>query len=96
MDRPRSKDRDRAVSARFAGEGSLRITDDAGHPPPCHQRSMADPPRGDDPATDNLRELLEETRILLPGTELLIAFLVSLPFTERFSALSSTASRLLG
>lgn len=39
-------------------------------------------------ATD-LKELLEETRILLPGSEILVAFLTSLPFTDRFGALTS-------
>jgi hypothetical protein len=38
-------------------------------------------------ATD-LKELLEETRILLPGSEILVAFLTSLPFTDRFGALT--------
>ena len=37
---------------------------------------------GDD---DDLSDLLEETRILLPGAELLAAFLTTLPFTDRFS-----------
>jgi hypothetical protein len=37
----------------------------------------------------SLKELLEETRIILPGTEVLLGFLVTLPFTEHFSHLSS-------
>lgn len=36
----------------------------------------------------DLAELLEETRILLPGSEVLVAFLISLPFTSRFDALT--------
>ncbi len=40
-------------------------------------------------ANDDLGELLEETRILLPGAELLAAFLIPLPFTERFERLES-------
>lgn len=35
----------------------------------------------------NLIELLSETRILLPGTEIFLAFLMTLPFTERFQRL---------
>lgn len=37
----------------------------------------------------SLKELLEETRIILPGTEVLLGFLVTLPFTSHFSALTS-------
>lgn len=43
------------------------------------------PPTRDDPA--NLSELLTETRIILPGTEVFLAFLMTLPFTSRFSTL---------
>ena len=35
-----------------------------------------------------LRELLEEIRVALPGVEILLGFLLVLPFTERFSTLS--------
>jgi len=35
-----------------------------------------------------LGELLEEIRVLLPGVELLFAFLLILPFTERFHEIS--------
>jgi hypothetical protein len=38
----------------------------------------------------DLSELLNETRILLPGTEIFLAFLMTLPFTERFRSLSDT------
>lgn len=38
----------------------------------------------------SLKELLEETRIILPGTEVLLGFLVTLPFTEKFGALTSS------
>lgn len=38
----------------------------------------------------DLAELLEETRILLPGSEVMVAFLISLPFTERFELLTNT------
>jgi len=45
-------------------------------------------------ASDDLSELLEETRILLPGSEVLVAFLISLPFTERFGMITN-AQRLV-
>jgi hypothetical protein len=38
---------------------------------------------------DQLHELLEETRILLPGTQVVGAFLISVPFTQRFGELTS-------
>ena len=34
-----------------------------------------------------LRELLEETRVVLPGLELLFGFLLILPFSERFTSI---------
>lgn len=37
-----------------------------------------------------LRELLEETRVVLPGLELLFGFLLILPFSERFSAIDES------
>ncbi len=37
----------------------------------------------------SLKELLEETRILLPGTQVFLSILLMLPFTSRFDALSS-------
>ena len=37
---------------------------------------------------DDLDDLLSEIRILLPGAELLAAFLIPLPFTEKFGHLS--------
>lgn len=36
-----------------------------------------------------LRELLEEIRVALPGVELLFGFLLILPFSERFEALDA-------
>jgi hypothetical protein len=36
-----------------------------------------------------LRELLEEIRVVLPGIELLFGFLLILPFTETFGSLSA-------
>lgn len=35
-----------------------------------------------------LGELLEELRVILPGAEVLFAFLLTLPFTPRFSAMN--------
>jgi ABC-type maltose transport system permease subunit len=38
--------------------------------------------------SSNLDEMLEETRILLPGSEVLVAFLISVPFSNRFTVLT--------
>lgn len=35
-----------------------------------------------------LNELLQELRVALPGVEVLFAFLLTVPFTERFSKLT--------
>jgi Family of unknown function (DUF6328) len=37
----------------------------------------------------NLLELLNELRVALPGVQVLFAFLLTVPFTQRFSTLSS-------
>lgn len=37
-----------------------------------------------------LDELLHETRILLPGTEIFLSLLLTIPFTQRFDQLSRT------
>ena len=42
------------------------------------------------PDDSSLVDLLNETRILLPGTEVFLAFLMTMPFTERFRVLDST------
>jgi hypothetical protein len=51
---------------------------------------MEKPPEASPPEEekDQLRDLLEETRILLPGTQVVGAFLISVPFTQRFEQLS--------
>jgi hypothetical protein len=37
----------------------------------------------------SLAELLTETRIILPGTEVFLAFLATIPFTSRFESLDA-------
>lgn len=43
---------------------------------------------GDDEEPESLTDLLNETRILLPGTEVFLGFLMTMPFTERFGRLT--------
>jgi hypothetical protein len=38
----------------------------------------------------NLLELLNELRVALPGVQVLFAFLLTVPFTQRFASLTST------
>lgn len=42
----------------------------------------------------NLIELLNELRVALPGVQVLFAFLLTVPFTQQFSALTSGQERI--
>jgi hypothetical protein len=42
----------------------------------------------------NLLELLNELRVALPGVQILFAFLLIVPFTERFDTLSGTQEKV--
>src|SRR5438876_10366059 len=56
-----------------------------------------EPERNETPAERldrNLSELLQELRVALPGVQVLFAFLLTVPFTQRFSALSSFQEKL--
>src|SRR6478672_7072526 len=48
------------------------------------------PPHDGKNAPDDLSDLLEETRILLPGTQIFAGFLITLPFQSRFEKLTAT------
>ena len=45
-------------------------------------------------ADRNLNELLQELRVALPGVQVLFAFLLTVPFMERFQTLTSFQERL--
>ncbi|HVH41070.1 MAG TPA: DUF6328 family protein [Labilithrix sp.] len=49
-----------------------------------------DRPGGEEREQAKLTELLNETRILLPGTEVFLGFLATMPFTQRFVSLDTT------
>lgn len=55
-------------------------TEAAGQPKPPHDGKNA---------PDDLSDLLEETRILLPGTQVFAGFLITLPFQSRFATLTT-------
>src|SRR6201990_1053316 len=44
----------------------------------------------------NLEELLQELRVALPGVQVLFAFLLVVPFNQRFSSVSDFDSSLCG
>src|SRR3982750_1921241 len=45
-------------------------------------------------ADRNLSDLLQELRVALPGVQVLFAFLLTVPFTQRFEELSSFEEKL--
>ena len=49
---------------------------------------MADAPKKDE--SEELIELLNELRVTLPGVQVLFAFLLAVPFTNRWSTVSET------
>lgn len=42
-----------------------------------------------DPSDDDLTDLLSEIRLLFPGTQILVAFLIILPFNSGYTRVSS-------
>ena len=60
---------------------------------------MADPGSGRDESERerldrNLSELLQELRVALPGVQVLFAFLLTIPFAQRFSELTTAQERI--
>src|SRR5262249_45335549 len=49
-----------------------------------------------DPKSDQFKELLQELRVVLPGVQLLLAFLLTVPFDARFELLSDADRALFG
>jgi cobalamin synthase len=75
-----------------AGFGEVPRPADAGVAEPHYAwRAMADGPREDTRSKDERKrdrqmvELLNELRIALPGVQILFAFLLTVPFSQRFS-----------
>lgn len=48
----------------------------------------------EDEDRQRFRELLEELRVVIPGTEVLFAFLLTAPFSQRFAELQSDEQRI--
>ena len=60
---------------------------------------MADPGSGREESEDerldrNLNELLQELRVALPGVQVLFAFLLTIPFAQRFAELTTAQERI--
>jgi hypothetical protein len=60
---------------------------------------MADPGSGREESERerldrNLNELLQELRVALPGVQVLFAFLLTIPFAQRFAALTTAQERI--
>jgi len=60
---------------------------------------MADPGSGRDESERerldrNLNELLQELRVALPGVQVLFAFLLTIPFAQRFTELTTAQERI--
>jgi uncharacterized protein DUF6328 len=65
--------------------------------PPDDQRRELDSGRyesGEERADRNLSDLLQELRVALPGVQVLFAFLLTVPFTQRFADLSGFEEKL--
>jgi len=52
------------------------------------------PETEDERANRNLQDLLQELRVALPGVQVLFAFLLTVPFTNRFTDLSDFQEKL--
>jgi hypothetical protein len=55
---------------------------------------MAANEQANQPERDALKELLEELRVIIPGAQVLFAFLLTAPLMNRFTELSQTQTRV--
>ena len=63
-------------------------------PPPRLHRDTGRPETEEERADRNLSDLLQELRVALPGVQVLFAFLLTVPFTQRFDDLSGFDKKL--
>ena len=64
-------------------------------PKPTHfHRDTGRPESEEERADRNLSDLLQELRVALPGVQVLFAFLLTVPFTQRFTTLSDFEEKL--
>jgi Family of unknown function (DUF6328) len=70
------------------------MTPEVPDPPPRIHEETGRPETEEERADRNLSDLLQELRVALPGVQVLFAFLLTVPFTQRFEALSSFQEKL--
>src|SRR4051812_48254436 len=63
-------------------------------PSPRLHRESGRPETEEERADRNLTDLLQELRVALPGVQVLFAFLLTVPFTQRFTTLSDFEEKL--
>ena len=63
-------------------------------PPPRLHRESGRPETEEERADRNLQDLLQELRVALPGVQVLFAFLLTVPFSQRFKELSDFQEKL--
>jgi hypothetical protein len=63
-------------------------------PPPRVHEESGRPETEEERADRNLSDLLQELRVALPGVQVLFAFLLTVPFTQRFDDLSNFEEKL--
>jgi hypothetical protein len=68
--------------------------DESGSPIPRRKRESGRPESEEERADRNLSDLLQELRVALPGVQVLFAFLLTIPFTNRFDDLSNFQQKL--
>jgi hypothetical protein len=67
---------------------------DPSDPTPRVHEESGRPESEEERADRNLSDLLQELRVALPGVQVLFAFLLTVPFTQRFTTLSDFEEKL--
>jgi Family of unknown function (DUF6328) len=70
------------------------MADDPGSPDQPHFRDSGRVESEEERADRNLSDLLQELRVALPGVQVLFAFLLTVPFTQRFDTLTDFQEKL--
>jgi hypothetical protein len=70
------------------------MTPGTDNPSPRRRRASGRPETEEERADRNLSDLLQELRVALPGVQVLFAFLLTVPFSQRFSTLSEFEKKL--
>lgn len=70
------------------------MNDESGSSDPRRRRDSGRVESEEERADRNLSDLLQELRVALPGVQVLFAFLLTVPFTNRFDTLSRFQEKL--